>query len=159
MDPATLSFLLALQASGMIVDYMGTKNQADLSKMGSNVEESGIDTNIALSRLQSEEDSLESMKQLRQNLGTQAAQMAARGTQSGQGSAVLFGNESLGNFNSSERLRKLNEESNEVSLKGQKFLTSINQKTNENNLWNQFKQRSFKSAESAGLEYAKYKGY
>ncbi len=134
-----LAFLLSLQASGMVIDWLGKNEQVRLGKMGAQVEQAGITANIQTSRLQTEEDSLESMKQLRANLGTQAAILAARGTRPGTMNSVLAMNESVGNFNANERLRKINQMGNEANLKAGKLISSLHEKTFENNTWNTFR--------------------
>ncbi len=134
-----IAFMLALQAGGMVVDYLGKSEQIRLGKMGAKLEQEGIESNIQTSRLEAEQSSLEAMKQLRQNLGSQAAMMAARGIRSGSGNAVLFANESVGNFNANERIRNINQKGREAGLKAGKLLSTLHQKTFENNTWNEFR--------------------
>lgn len=137
--PIPVAFLLAAQAGGMIVDYMGKSAQIELGRMGNQVEQASIDSNIQSSRLESEEASLQAMKQLRMNLGTQAAMLAARGTRAGAGTAALFGNESVGNFNADERIRKINQRGRETAFAANKVLSNLHQTTTENNIWGQFR--------------------
>lgn len=139
MDPISLGFMLSLQASGMVVDWLGKNEQVRLGKMGAQVEQAGIASNIASSRLEAEDASLQSMKQLRMNLGTQAAMMAARGTRSGAGTSALFGNESVGNFNADQRIRSINQSGREAQFKAQSVLSGLHEKTNSNNIWNEFR--------------------
>ncbi len=134
-----IAFLYALQASGMVVDYFGKQDQIRMSRIGAQIEQAGINSNIASSRLESEEGSLQSMRQLRQNLGTQAAMLAARGVRAGAGTAALFGNESIGNFNADERIRKINQLGNEANLRAGKLMSQFHEKTYENKTWNEFK--------------------
>lgn len=133
-----IAFLLAMQAAGMITDYFGRQEQIRIAGLGAKIEQAGITSNIASSRLATEEESLQSMKQLRQNLGTQAAIFAARGTQSGQGSAALITNTSIGNYNSDQRIRKINQSGTEAALKAQMTLSKLHAKTYEANTWGQF---------------------
>lgn len=137
-----LAFLLAMQASGMVIDYLGRQDQIRMGRMGAKLEQESINADIASSRLQYEENSLEAMKQLRQNMGTQAAMFAARGVNAGAGTAVLFGNESVGNFNSNERIRKLNLRTREAQLKAGVTMSKMHQRTNENKIWNEFRQNT-----------------
>jgi uncharacterized protein YutE (UPF0331/DUF86 family) len=81
------ALLLAMQASGMIIDWLGTRNQQMYADMGAKLQQAGIESEIEQNRLQTENDSLQEMKNLRQTLGTQAAIFAARGTRAGVGSA------------------------------------------------------------------------
>lgn len=132
------SFLLALQASGMVIDWFAKSQQTNMSRMGERLEQANINANIATSRLQTEEDTLASMKRLRQNLGTQAVMMAARGERGP--TAAILSNESVGNFNADSRIRRLNQMSNEAGLRAGKVISSLHEKTYENNVWNEFRQ-------------------
>jgi hypothetical protein len=134
-----IAFLLAMQASGMVVDWLGKNEQVRLGKMGNQVEQAGITANIATSRVESEDASLNAMKQLRQNLGTQAAIYAARGIRSGTPTTALTTNESVGNFNADERIRRINQTGREAAYKAQQVLSNLHQTTSENNIWNQFR--------------------
>lgn len=135
--------LLAMQASGMIIDYMGKKQQIELSRMGNKIEQAGINRDIQMSRLEAEEGSLEAMRNLRKNLGTQAAMLAARGTRSGAGTAALFGNQSVANFNANEKMRELNQLGKEANLRAGGLLSNLHQQTSEKKIWGEFKKSVF----------------
>jgi hypothetical protein len=150
------ALLLAMQAAGMVVDYMGNNEQVRLGKMGAEIEQAGINSNIASSRLQYEDESLQAMKQLRQNMGTQAAMLAARGTRPGAGTAALFGNESVGNFNADERMRKINFLSNQANLKAGVTLSKLHEKTFENTQWNTFKNNLINKIPTNPEAYTKF---
>ena len=137
-----IAFLLALQAAGMVMDYMATKDQLRMAKMGGKIEQAGIESEIQTTRLQTEEDSLQAMIQLRQNLGSQAALFAARGVQGGQGTAFLFSNQSVGNFNADERMRRTNQLGNEARLKAGMTLSKLHQTTYAANTTSEFNKRS-----------------
>lgn len=134
--------LLAMQAAGMIVDYFGTKNQDQLMKMGMKVQQAGIDSEIEMTRLQSQDASLQAMRQLRQTMGTQIATMAARGTAAGAGSAFSLLTESVGNFNSDERIRKLNLLGKENQLRAGKAMSRLQYSGDSSKLWQGFAQRT-----------------
>lgn len=136
MSPA---LLLAMQASGMVVDWLGKNEQVKLGRIGAQIEQAGITANIAQSRLEAEDASLQSLKQLRQNLGTQAAVFAARGVRSGAGNALSFMTESVSNFKADERMRKINQLGREAELKAGSTLSKLHQQTRENTIWNQFR--------------------
>ena len=141
MEPISVSILLAMQAAGMVVDWMGTNKQNEYGRMGAKIEQAGIAANLATNRLQAEDESLSAMKQLRQNLGTQAAIFAARGMKGGTGGAVTSTFESIGNFNSDERTRRMNLLASQASLKAGMTLSKLHQNTSEAQQWNQFKNR------------------
>ncbi len=129
------ALLLAMQAAGMVTDFLGTRHQAELMNMGMKVQQAGIEANVEQTRLEAEDASLQSMKALRQNLGTQMAVYAARGTSTSNGSAALNFNESLGNFMQDERLRKLNTLGRVSDLKGQGLISTLEGKANNYKLW------------------------
>jgi hypothetical protein len=151
-----IAFLLALQASGMVIDYLGKQQQIAASKQGAEIEQAGITANIANSRLQYEDESLQSMKQLRQNLGTQVALNAARGTRSGQGNAIMSETQSVGNFNADARMRKINQLGNEASLKAGMTLSKLHENTTENNVWNEFRKNALNSLPTSPSAYSQY---
>lgn len=137
-----LAFLLAMQAAGMVVDWMGKENQIKMARMGEKLEEASINANIVSSRLQTEDASLMAMKKLRQNMGSQMALFAARGQRSGAGNALIATTESIGNFNADERMRKINQLTRENQFKAEKLLSKMHQNTYESNIRNEFT-RSF----------------
>lgn len=145
------AFLLAMQASGMVVDWLGKKDQIRMARMGAQVEQAGIESEIQSSRLQTEDESVQAMINLRKNLGTQAALFAARGTASGSGTALLFSNESVGNFNADERIRRINQLGNEARLKAGMTLSKLHQQTYENNTWNEFRQSAINKIPTRGF--------
>lgn len=142
MDPFT-ALLLGMQAAGMVTDYIGTRSQAELMGMGSQLEQLGIESNIYQTRLAAEDESLQSMRNLRKNMGTQLAVMAARGSASGAGNAIGILNESLSNFYADERTRRLNLLGKETALRGQGLISSLNASGEKSKLWQGFAQRTF----------------
>jgi len=137
MDPTTI--YLAMQASGMIVDWFGKQDQMKLAGMGDQLNQASITNNIASSRLESEDQSLQSMKQLRMNLGSQLAVEAARGVRSGAGNSVIASNESVGNFNADERMRKINLSNNINNQKANSLISKLHTQTYNNDVTNQFR--------------------
>lgn len=138
----TEAFLLAMQAAGMIVDYIGQRGQIEMGRMGQKLEEAGIDANLSQTRLESADASLQAMKKLRQNLGSQAVLMAARGN-SMAGSGAIIGNESIGNFQSDERTRRMNLLNKEAGLRAGKVLSGLHQLTSETQLGQSLTKRFF----------------
>lgn len=137
------AFLLAMQAAGMVTDYLGKQNQMRMNDLSGKLDQAGIDANIQTSRLQTEEDTLASMKQLRANLGTQLAWQAASGSRSGTGVGVLAMNESVGNFNADQKVRRLNQLQNENALRSNKLISGMHTQTYDNTQTNQFRQDIF----------------
>lgn len=139
------TLLLAMQAAGMITDYFGTKNQSDLMNKGMKVQQAGIEANIAQSQLEAQEGSLTAMRQLRQTMGTQIATLAARGTSTGAGSAFSLLNESVSNFNSDERIRRLNAMGQGNQLRANKLISSLQNTADTSKLWQGWASRTFNS--------------
>jgi hypothetical protein len=130
--------MLAMQAAGVVTDWLGRRQQMDFAQKGAELEQRMINENIQISRIQSSEASLQAMKQLRQNLGTQAAMFAARGIRAGAGTAALITNESVGNFNADERMRKINQLNTESRLRVGLETSKLHQKAFEANQRNEF---------------------
>jgi hypothetical protein len=134
--------LLAMQAAGMVTDYLGAKNQQKFGEMGLKIQQAGINANIYQTRLETEQASLQAMQDLRKNMGTQIAVMSARGTSTAAGSSVALMNESVSDFNADERMRKINQLSRENELKAGGTIAKLNQNANNSKLWSSFASRS-----------------
>lgn len=150
-----LAFLLSMQAAGMIFDYMGTKYQAELIKMGSQIQQAGQEANIQQTRLEAEDASLQAMVKLRKTMGTQLAVFAARGTNPGAGSAFTMIQESLGNFKSDERMRRMNLLGRENELKGKGTISRLNDAAESSKLWKGFTGRTINTLSSSSDVYGK----
>lgn len=135
--------LLAAQASGMIVDYFGTRNQIRMGRMGRSVEEAGINASIEMTRAESEEASVAAMQNLRQTLASQAAIFAARGTRAGVGSALTISEGSVGEFNQDEKARRMNLLAREAQLRAGNVLSGLHQLTSETQLGQSMTKRWF----------------
>ena len=136
------AFLLAMQASGMVVDYLGIHAQQQFMKYGQKVDEAGMEANLDLIKLQTEDESLQAMKALRQNLGTQIAVQAARGTSTSAGSAVSFLTDSLSTFYNDERIRRMNALGKENQLRGQRAISQLQSSSDVSKLWQGFASRN-----------------
>lgn len=136
------ALLLAMQAAGMVVDYLGAKNQAEMMAMGMKVQQAGIETNIMQTRLQTADASLQAMQQLRQHLGTQLAINAARGTRSSAGSALSIFTGDIGNFNADEHIRKLNALGKENQLRAGAAMSRLQNSSDVSRLWQGFAGRT-----------------
>lgn len=137
-----IALLLAMQASGMIIDWLGTKQQAAMMKQGADLEQQQITSNIEQTRLQTEDASLAALQNLRKTLGIQAAVFASRGTSQSAGSAVLFGEEAKNTFEGEEKMRRMNLLSNETALKAKGAISKLNATGENSKLWSSFASRS-----------------
>lgn len=135
--------LLAMQAAGMVTDWLGTQQQIQYGRMGAKIERAGINANIAMARTQAEQASLDAMNNLRKTLGSQAAIMAARGTTPGVGTSLAIMNESVQAFNKDERFRKMNLAGREAELKAGLTMSRLHQMSSESQLRSEFGKRLF----------------
>lgn len=155
------ALLLSMQAAGMIFDYFGAKNQQELMNMGMKLQQAGINANIEQTRLETQNGSLNAMIELRKNLGSQIAVQAARGTSTVGGSALSLLNESVGNFNSDERVRRLNALGKENQLRAGAAISRLNYNSDTSKLWQGFATRTinrFPSSVSGWQEFGKQAG-
>jgi hypothetical protein len=136
------ALLLAMQASGMVIDYFGQREQQRIGNMGLKLQQAGIQSNLYQTRLEAEDESLKAMQALRKNLGTQLAVFAARGTNTAGGSAVSLFQESISNFNSDERMRRMNLLGRENELKAGGTIAKLNQQGTNTKMWSSFASRS-----------------
>lgn len=138
-----MGLLLAFQAAGSIIDYRNYKDNKKLIQMGRELEKSAIEANLEALKVQSGEESLQSMKDLRKNLGTQIATAAARGTRIDAGSAAFGIQKSIGSFNADERMRRLNLLSKEANLRAQNVLSGLHTLQSETQLGQAFTSKLF----------------
>ena len=136
--PVGMGFLLAMQASGMVIDYLNTSRQKKLIQMGRQIEDAAFQSSLEAIRLESSEASLQELKQLRQNIGTQIAVQAARGTSSGQGNSVISRNNSINTYNEDERRRRMNLLSKESQLRANNVLSGMHTLQSETQLGQAF---------------------
>lgn len=137
-----IALLLAMQAAGMIVDWLGTQEQQRIANMGAKIQQAGIEANIQQTRLEAEDESVQALINLRKQLGAQAAIFAARGTAQGAGNSVLFTQESISDYKSDERMRRMNLLGRENELKAGGLISKLNQQGQNTKLWQGFAQRS-----------------
>ncbi len=143
------AFLLALQAAGMVADYLGTRSQAELMRQGGLLQQAAFDSQLAQTRLETEDESVMAMKNLRQNLGSQIAANAARGAASGAGSSLAVMEEGIANSKSDERMRRLNLLGKENQLRAGSVMARLNNMSDTSKLWQSFTQRSLNKLPSS----------
>ena len=145
-----VAFMLSMQAAGMVFDYFGTKGQAELNDLGAKIQQAGIEANINQTRLETENETVQAMRELRKNLGSQIAVYAARGTAVGAGSAMASINESVGSFNQDERVRRLNAMGKETQLRGGAAISRLTNMSENQKLWKSFGSRSLNKFSTSG---------
>ena len=131
MDPMT-SFLLAMQAAGLVTSLFGAKSQEKYIKLGRQLEQEQFNTNLQAIKVQSAEGSLEEMRQLRQNIGSQIVIQAARGN---RGASSYSGiSKASYAFDQDERNRRLNLLAKESELRANHLLSGLHSLQSETQL-------------------------
>jgi hypothetical protein len=136
-----LGILLGMQAAGMIVDYTQTRRQQGLIQAGREIEQAQYEANLESLRAQTEQESLYAMKQLRQNIGTQIAVQAARGTSSAGGTASTLRQTSMAAFSEDERVRRMNQLAKEADLRAGNVLSGLHALSSQTQLGQAMQQR------------------
>ncbi len=140
MDPVTMSaILLGMQAAGMVFDYFGNQQQKGFAKQGLRLEQAGINANIAMTRLQAEDASLQAMQNLRKNLGSQAAYFAASGARGNP----AFAQQSISATGQDERTRRINLLGKEAELRAQGQIAKLQNQAFNSSLDTQFMNKIF----------------
>lgn len=140
MLPLT-GILLGMQAAGMIVDYTQTRRQQGLIQAGREIEQAQYEANLESLRAQTEQESLFAMKQLRQNIGTQIAVQAARGTSTAAGTATTLRQTSMAAFSEDERVRRMNQLAKEADLRAGNVLSGLHALSSQTQLGQAMQQR------------------
>jgi len=136
-----LGFLVAMQAAGTIIDWSQTKSKQKLINIGRQLEAASFESNLEAVKLESSQASLSEMKDLRQNLGSQIAMQAARGTATGAGSALTLQQKSISTASQDERTRRLNLLSRESGLRAGNVLSGLHTLQSETQLGQQLTKR------------------
>ncbi len=129
MDPMS-AFLLSMQAAGLVTSWYGKKSQQKTIQLGRKLEQEQFSTNMQAIKLQSAESSLDEMKLVRQNIGSQIAVNAARGNRND--SAGI--NETANNFENDERKRRMNLLAKESELRAGHILSGLHSAESESQL-------------------------
>lgn len=133
MDPMTMGFLISLQAAGSILSWNDSKKRMDMMRQGNAVDKAAADRNIQALGFQAEEESFQEMMQLQQNLSTQLAQQAARGT-GGGGSASALAADSVRSASRDESKRRMNLLAKQTDLRAGKALSGLELLSSETKL-------------------------
>lgn len=126
--------LLGMQAAGIIVDYTQTRRQKGLIQAGREIEQAQYEANLEALRAQTAQQSLSAMQQLRQNIGTQIAVQAARGTSTSAGSALTLRQSSMKAFSQDEQVRRMNQLAKEADLRAGNALSGLHALSSETQL-------------------------
>lgn len=133
-----------MQAAGAIGDMIGTRNQAKVGRRALDIELGQIETRLAEERLAATYSAIDSMKALRMTLASQRALNAARGTDSGAGTAFAIGAKSVADQAADERVRRMNLLSRENTLRAGGALAALHTVSSETKLGQELSGRLFK---------------
>lgn len=133
--------LLGMQAAGLVIDYTQTRRQQGLVQAGREIEQAQYEANLEALRAQTEQESLASMRQLRQNIGTQIAVQAARGTSTAAGTAATLRQSSMAAFSEDERVRRMNQLAKEADLRAGNVLSGLHALSSQTQLGQAMQQR------------------
>lgn len=139
------AFYVGMQAAGLALNFWENNQQQKLLDRGREINQLGFETSLETARLQTMQASVNSMRQLRQNLGTQIAMNAAMGRRSDMGSAKLGLNASERAFSHDERVRRMNLLSKEANLRAGLILSGFNTLKSETQLGQSLTKRIFKT--------------
>lgn len=137
------AFIVGMQAAGLALNFWQQGKMNKITHMGDELNQVGLENSIEQARLQSMQASVNSMKQLRQNLGSQIAMNAAMGRRSDAGSPTVGLQQSQGNWATDERVRRMNLLAKESSLRAGGVLNGLHQLKSETQMGQKLTQRIF----------------
>lgn len=143
--------LMGAQAAGMITDYVGVQQQKRMGRLGADLDRAVIDTNIETAAMQTEQDSVNSLRMLRQTIASQAAIFAARGVRAGAGSAAGITNDSISRQKADERIRRINLLTKQSELRAQSAMVGMHQLASESQLGRELGKRMFNTISSGAI--------
>lgn len=133
MDPMTMGFFISLQAAGSILSWNDTKKRISMMHTGNAVDNAATQRNLEALGLQAASESYDEMRKLQENLSTQLAVQAARGT-GGGGSASALAESSVRSASRDESRRRMNLLAKQTDLRAGKALTGLELLSSETKL-------------------------
>ncbi len=126
--------LLSFQAAGLVTSIFENQSKMKLIKMGRDLEKAALAANLEAINYDYQESSINAMKELRQNLGTQIATNAARGVQQGTEGSITRATKSENAFNSDEQKRRMNLLAKEAYLRASDVISGLHTLQSETEL-------------------------
>lgn len=127
------AFLLSMQAAGMITSLWENKSKSQQIQQGRALEKAAIDANLESLNYEAAQQSVDSIRQLRQNVGAQIVMQAARGNASTE-TTVGLSNSSVHAFNQDEQTRRMNLLAKEANLRASNVLSGLHTLQSETQL-------------------------
>lgn len=140
-----LPLAIGMFAAGTALDIFQTKQQKKMLRMGYDVEQAGLQSSLEAVRLQSAQDSLQSMVNLRKTIGSQIAMNVAKGTSTSAGSALQIGLHSISEYYNDEQSRRINLLQKENQLRAQGVMSGMHLYKSETELGQRLTSRIFKN--------------
>ena len=140
-----------VMVAGMVLTQFSSHNQRKIMELGRKIEADQLETNLQLIKTQAAEASLDEMKQLRQNIGSQIAIQAERGTAGGAGSAGSVQQESVSQFGKDEQTRRLNLLAKQSALRAGGAATAISTFAGETQLGQSVTNKIFQTFDTRGV--------
>lgn len=137
------AFLFGMQAAGLALNFWQSEKQQRLMDKGRELDQLSMENSIETARLQTMQQSVESMRQLRQNLGTQIAMNAAMGRRSDAGSPLIGLQQSTSAWQADERIRRINLLAKEAQLRAGGILSGFHTLESETKLGQSLTSRIF----------------
>lgn len=148
MEPMT-AFLMSMQAAGLVTSVYSAGRRSEMIQIGRTLQKEELDTNLKALRLQFSESSLEAMKKLRADMGSQIAINAAKGRRGGSSQASI--NRSFSNFQQDERARRINLLARESSLRASNILSGLHTAESESELGRSLTKSLFDTVRTSSL--------
>jgi len=152
MDPYT-AFLLSMQAAGVVTSIWESQGAQKQIQQGRALEKAGIEMNMAANNYEFQESSLESMKQLRANIGTQSVMNAARGNAGGTEGAATQTQKSVKAASGDVEAKRMRMLAREADLRAANVLSGMHTLESETELGRKISSGLFETA-STGLRSA-----
>lgn len=149
--PSLDPFSLAMMAAGAIYSVNEAKGQKKLIKMGRDLEQAQFETNLEAARVEAAQGSLDELQQLRQNIGQQIVNNAAKGVSSAAGSAQGLIQNSEHIFGEDEKARRMNLLTKENQLRAGNVLSGLHTLQSETKLGQSLTNQIFNNLPISGL--------
>ena len=143
--------LLAAQAAGIAMDMSAQRSAYRMARRGQQLEEAQINLRMQQEQVAFEEESLQSLENLREVMASQRALFAAQGRVPGIGSTAAIEQRSLIRFAADERARKLSMGFREHYYKSQTALSRIGLQSYKANQASQNIQKMFNQVNFSGF--------
>ena len=142
-------FTIGLMVAGSVVDIFQTGNQQGIIEAGRRVEQAAFETNMQALITQSNQAAAADSRKLRENIGSQIVNNAAKGTASGAGNAFGGIQKSVAAVGQNEQVRKINLLAQQSQLTAGHGAAQLESFTTQSQLSQQLTKRIFNQVTTA----------